>query len=76
MATKTLLEKQRQLCNLVDGLGDSKTRGTKRSTEMWKEDSKRASVLIAELRKDGVKEETHPFFKIAVNTYNYWAFKG
>lgn len=76
MATESLLAKQRRLCDLVDGLGDKKTSSSKRSQEMWKEDSKRAKAMIAELRKEGVKEDSHPFFKIAVTGYNYWAFKG
>jgi hypothetical protein len=86
MATETLAQKKLQqkqigikiqtLSSMVDSLGDSKTNSSKRSQEMWKERSKKAKALIAELRKKGVKEYTHPKFQNAIIVYKYWAYKG
>jgi len=69
---KNLLQKQQTLSSMVNSMSNFKNEGSKRCREIYEYYKVRCCQLIEELRAEGVKEETHPIFKNAVTSYNYW----
>lgn len=69
---KTLLEKQTSLKSMVEVMGDLKNETSNRGKELHAAYRDRCQTLIEELRAEGVSEDSHPIFKNAVASFNYW----
>ena len=70
---KTLLEKQRLFLSLVETMSLYKDSENKKDKFFYARTFVFATDIMLSLHEQGVKEETHPVFKLAMEQYRYWA---
>jgi hypothetical protein len=70
---KTLLEKQRLFLSFVQTMSLFKDSENKKDKLFYARTFVSATDLMLSLHEQGVKEETHPVFKLAMDQYRYWA---
>ena len=70
---KTLLEKQRLFLSLVETMSLYKYSENKKDKVFYARTFVSATDIMLSLHEQGVKEETHPVFKLAMEQYRYWA---
>jgi len=70
---RTLLEKQRLFLSLVETMSLFKDSENEKDKIFYARAFVSATDIMLSLHKQGVKEETHPVFKLAIEQYRYWA---
>ena len=70
---KTLLEKQRLFLSLVETMSLYKDSENKKDKVFYARTFVFATDIMLSLHEQGVKEETHPVFKLAMEQYRYWS---
>jgi len=70
---KKLLKKQRLFFSLVETMSLYKDSENKKDKILYARTFVSATDLMISLHEQGVKEETHPVFKLAMDHYRYWA---
>lgn len=70
---KTLLEKQRLFLSLVETMSLFKDSENEKDKIFYARTFVSATDIMLSLHEQGLKEETHPVFKLAIEQYRYWA---
>jgi len=70
---KKLLKKQRLFLSLVETMSLYKDSENKKDKIFYARTFVSATDIMLSLHEQGVKEETHPVFKTAMDQYRYWA---